>query len=311
MSESERYLDYKRKKISFGSDGNALMTLVSINAVVFLALIFFRIIFYITQTSETFFEITVAPWVKMPASLSQLAAKPWTFLVYMFSHLSLITAITNMLWLWAFGSIFQSVAGTKKIIPLYLYGGIAGAIVFIACYNLIPPLKPQLASAGLLGASASTMAIAVATTTLTPDFRFFRMLNGGIPIWVLTVLYVIIDFAGIAGAGAAYNFAHLAGGLTGFLFVYSLRKGNDWSAWMNNVYTWFMNLFTPQLQKTKSKKVKERMFYKSGDQKPFVKRSNITQQRIDEILDKINQKGYNLLSEEEKSILKRAGEADF
>jgi hypothetical protein len=72
-----------------------------------------------------------------------------------------------------------------------------------------------------------------------------------------------------------------------------------------------MNLFTPQVPKVQSRKIKEKMFYKSGDQKPFVKRSNITQQRIDEILDKINQKGYNLLTEEEKSILKRASEADF
>ena len=53
------------------------------------------------------------------------------------------------------------------------------------------------------------------------------------------------------------------------------------------------------------------MFYKTGNQKPFVKRSIVTQQRIDEILDKINQKGYHLLSEEEKSILKRAGEIEF
>jgi hypothetical protein len=128
---------------------------------------------------------------------------------------------------------------------------------------------------------------------------------------VLTALYVIIDFAGIAGASAAYSSAHLAGGLTGFAFVYSLRKGKDWSTWMNKVYDWIMNLFTPKVPKVQSKKVKERIFYKSGEQKPFIKKSNITQQRIDEILDKINQKGYNLLTEEEKNILKRAGEADF
>ena len=33
----------------------------------------------------------------------------------------------------------------------------------------------------------------------------------------------------------------------------------------------------------------------------------ITQSRIDEILDKINQKGYNSLSKEEKEALLRAG----
>src|SRR5690242_20184702 len=34
-------------------------------------------------------------------------------------------------------------------------------------------------------------------STLAPDYRIFRMLNGGIPLWVLTVLFVVIDFAAL------------------------------------------------------------------------------------------------------------------
>jgi len=37
----------------------------------------------------------------------------------------------------------------------------------------------------------------------------------------------------------------------------------------------------------------------------------VTQQRIDEILDKINQKGYHFLTDEEKELLKRASEEDL
>ncbi|MBS1497488.1 MAG: rhomboid family intramembrane serine protease, partial [Bacteroidetes bacterium] len=43
---------------------------------------------------------------------------------------------------------------------------------------------------------------------------------------------------------------------------------------------------------------------------PFTKSTNITQQRIDEILDKINQKGYHFLTDEEKQVLKKASEDD-
>src|SRR5690242_21325215 len=57
-----------------------------------------------------------------------------------------------------------------------------------------------------------------------------------------------------------------------------------------------------------NQKIKEKVFYNTGGQKPFVKRPVITQQRIDEILDKINQKGFNHLSDEEKSILERSEE---
>ncbi len=311
MGESERYLDYRRKRISLGADGNALVTLISINAVVFLIFVFIKIIYLVVQSSPGIFENTIEPWFIMTANIHGLAQKPWTFFSYMFTHTSLILALTNMLWLWVFGSIFQDITGNKKLIPLYIYGGIAGALLFIASYYLIPSIKPLITSSALQGASAATMAVAVATTTLAPNFRFFKMLNGGIPLWIVTALYIIIDLAGIARQGAPHYIVHLGGGLAGFMFVLSLKKGKDWSLWMNTFYNWFMNLFNPEKQKVPVKKIKEKVFYKTRDQKPFVKKANITQQRIDEILDKINQQGYQLLSEEEKNILKRAADADL
>jgi membrane associated rhomboid family serine protease len=311
MGESERYIGYRKKKMSLGADGNALMALISINAVIFLALVFIRVIYLIIQSPSGLFESNIVPWFTLPASVSGLAHKPWTALSYMFTHTDFILALTNMLWLWVFGSIFQEMTGNKKLIPVYIYGGVAGACVFIASSYLIPSARPLINASSLQGSNAAIMAVAVATTTLAPDYRFFKMLNGGIPLWVLTILYVVIDFAGIANDGIAYNIVHLAGGLTGFMFVVMLRKGKDGSLWMNGGYNWFMNLFNPEKKKPAVKKIKEKVFYKTGDQKPFIKKSNITQQRIDEILDKINQKGYALLTEEEKNILKRASEADL
>jgi membrane associated rhomboid family serine protease len=311
MGESERYIGYRKRKISLGADGNALMALISINAVIFIALFFIKVIYLIIQSPTDVFESNIVPWFKLPASLSSLAQRPWTFLSYMFTHTDFIFAITNMLWLWVFGSIFQEMTGNKKLIPVYVYGGIAGACFFIASCYLIPSVKPAINISSLQGSNAAIMAVAVATTTLAPDYRFFKMLNGGIPLWVLTILYVIIDFAGIARDGIAYNIVHLAGGFSGFMFVFMLRKGKDGSLWMNSMYNWIINLFNPEKKKPAVKKIREKVFYKTGDQKPFVKKSNITQQRIDEILDKINQKGYHLLTEEEKNILKRASEADF
>lgn len=311
MGESERYMGYRRPKISFGADGNALMILIAINAIFFITVWFIQIVYYTIQSPAGSFESNILPWFIMPAKISILAEKPWTFFTYMFTHTGVINVITNMIWLWAFGSILQSIAGNRKLIPVYIYGGIAGAVAFVAANYSLPPLKPLVDGSFLKGANAATMAVAVATTALAPDYRFFKMLNGGIPIWVLTLLYVIIDFAGLSGVSAAYNIAHLAGALTGFLFVFSLRKGADWSLWMNNFYDWFINIFNPEKKTVSQKRIKEKVFYNTGGQKPFTKRSNITQQRIDEILDKINQKGYHLLTEEERNILKRAGEAEL
>ena len=310
MGETDRYINYQRKKISLGADGNALMMLISINAIMFIAVWFIKIVYYILQSPDGAFDNTILPLFIMPANLSAIAHKPWTVLTYMFTHTGVIITLTNMLWLWTFGSILQNIAGNRKVIPVYIYGGLAGAVAFVAAAYWLPPLKNSINFLNLQGANAAIMAIALAATALAPDYRFFKMLNGGIPIWVLTLLFVIIDFAGIPSGAAAYHIAHLTGGLTGFMFVYSLRKGQDWSLWMNNVYDKLINLFNPVKPKVRSK-VKEAVFYKTGNQKPFVKRSNITQQRIDEILDKINQKGYHLLTDEEKNILKRAGEAEL
>lgn len=309
MGESDRYLDRRLKRISLGDDNNALMALVAINAMIFISFGLIQIIYYLTQSSSSAFHYEILRWFILPAKLSTLATLPWTVLTYMFVHTGVIYTLINMLWLWVFGTILQNLSGNSKIIPVYIYGGLAGATLFIASSYGIPQLHNEVEYSFMMGGNASIMAVAIATTTLSPDYRMFKRLNGGIPLWVLTLLYIIIDFAG--SGGAAQRMAHLGGGLIGFLFIISLRRGYDWSIWMNKVYSWFMNLFNPDKRKREPERIREKVFYNTQGQKPYTRRPAITQQRIDEILDKINQKGYKHLSEEEKNILKKARETDF
>ncbi len=312
MGESDRYSNFRqpRKRLTLGQDGNALMALFSINIIFFIILFTIKVVYFFFQKDESLFTSQVMQYFAMPAQLVHLSERPWTILTYMFTHVNIIQILSNMLWLWAFGFILQELTGNKKLIPVYIYGGVVGGLVFILANYLIPPLRPSIGTALLLGGNASTMAVAVATTTLAPDFRFFRNLNGGIPIWVLTMVYILIDFAGIASLGAGYSLSHLGGAAAGFLFVYLLRKDKDGSIWMNSFYNWCMNLFNPD-KKKKAVSIKEKVFYNTEGRKPYKKTANITPQRVDEILDKINQKGYHFLTDEEKSILKRAAEEDL
>lgn len=312
MGESDRYQDYKRlkrRRFSLGQDNNALMALFTINVIFFLLLLTIQVVYFFYQQTPLQYYTQVVQWFELPASLTKLSERPWTLLTYMFSDTGsgLMRILSNMLWLWAFGYILQEMAGNDKIIPIYIYGGLLGGIVFITANYLIPALRPYTADSALLGANASTMAVAMATTSLAPGYRFFTQLRGGIPIWVLMAIYIFIDFAGVASMSAAYSLSHLAGALAGFLFVVFLRRGQDGSVWMNRFYNWLINLFTPAKTAT-SKSVKEKIFYNTGNRNPFSKSSIITQQRIDEILDKINLKGYHFLTEEEKQILKKAAE---
>ncbi len=310
MGEADRYQDYKRPKTSFrlGDDGNALVALFAINVIFFLLLLLIEVGYNYSQRKEADYYNEIVRWFAVPGSFSAFIKKPWTLFIYMFGDVKpeLIRLISNMIWLWAFGSLLQRMEGNSRLIPIYIYGGIAGGLFFMGAHYIIPSLQPLRGSAALLGANTGVMAVAMATTTLSPNFRFFTQIGSGIPIWVLTAIYIFIDLASI-GSNPAYGIAHLGAALAGFLFIVLLRRGRDGSVWMNRSYTYITTMFEPG-KKTAKQNIREKVFYETGGRKPFNKTSHITQQRVDEILDKINQKGYEQLTEEEKQILRKASE---
>lgn len=305
MPLEERY----RKRMVLGQDGNHLVNLIVTIAVVFLIFKLIFVIYHIADLSKEAYYSHIFDWFILPADFGKMAMRPWTLLTYMFMHDGVFHVLGNLLWLWAFGFIMQDLAGNGKIVPVFLYGGFAGALFFVLSYNIFPKLVAVSEFATLQGASAGVMAVAVATTMLAPDYRIFPMLNGGIPLWVLTLIFVIIDFATIPVSNTGGHLAHIAGGAMGFFFSYQMRKGNDWSLWMNNFFDWVTNLFNPDKPK-KIPPAKQKYFYKVGKTSPYRKVPHVTQKRIDEILDKINQKGFRFLTDEEKEILRRASEDD-
>lgn len=290
-----------------GQPDNALMWLFVFNVVFFLILLTIKAAVAVNDNSDAVFYSQVLNWFTLPAEITKLGGRPWTILTSMFSDIELMRAGSNMLWLWAFGSILQNLTGNRKLIPIYLYGGFAGALLFIVAAYLIPSNKAIINSLGLLGANASVMAVAASATMLAPDYRLFKHIRNGIPLRVFTVVYFIIDLAAVAQGPGAIVISHIGGALAGVLFVYLLGNGKDGSVWMNNLYTGFMNMFNPNKNKTENP-LKEKVFYNTGNRQPYNKTSHITQQRVDEILDKINQKGYSQLTKEEKEILKKASE---
>jgi membrane associated rhomboid family serine protease len=293
------------RNILLGQDNNALVFLFAVNALVFVFINFVKIIYYLSDIPEEFFYRQILNWLTMPAPFDGFLGRPWTLLTYMFTHHSVWHLLSTSLWLWCFGYILQDLAGNNKLIPIYLYGGLVGGLVFLLGNNMVPVLERGIANTSpLLGAGAAVMAIAVATTTLAPDYRIFPLINGGIPLWVLTAIFVAIDFATLASGNGAIAAGHLAGGVVGYLFIHQLRRGRDWGAWMISLMNWFDDLFSPE-KKHRTKSPKDKLHYQS-DRKPYQKISNVTQQRLDAILDKINQEGYQYLTDEEKEFLKRA-----
>lgn len=307
------YQQRNHHKLSIGQDGNTLTALLAINLTVFAILAFIKVVYYFSFSTSGvgLFDAQIFKYFSLPADLHQFITRPWTLLTHMFVHdtVNVWHIVGNMLWLWAFGYILQDLTGNKNLVPLYIYGGLAGAVAYGLMFNLIPTLKVQLPYAEAFGASAAVMAIAIGTTKLAPGYRIFPMLNGGIPLWVITVIYLIIDLAQIPFGNAGGHIAHLGGAAMGYAYVSAMQRGQDWGAWMNNFFDWVNNLFDPDKPK-KGTSPKTTLYYNSKVQ-PYKKANIITQQRVDEILDKISQKGYGSLSEDEKEMLKRASQEDL
>ena len=298
------------RKILLGQDNNALVFLFAVNALIFVIINFIKIVYYLSDIPLDFFYKQILNWFTLPAAMDSLVSRPWTLVTYMFTHHSIWHLISSMLWLWCFGYILQDLTGNSKLIPIYLYGGFVGGIVFLLTNNLFPVLERNiLTTEPMIGAGAAVIAIAVATTTLAPDYRLFPLINGGIPLWVLTMIFVAIDFATLASGNAGIGAGHLAGGAIGYVFIRQMRRGVDWGGWMIQFMHWLDDLFSPEKKHTKKGKG-EKLFYQS-DRKPFNKISNITQQKLDQILDKINQEGYQFLTDEEKEFLKRASSEEL
>lgn len=307
-----RYYQQKRgQRLSIGQDGNALTMLIAIQLVVFVILAFIKVIYYFTHGAEglALYNRDILDWVALPASGNTFLTRPWTLLTHMFVHDAVWHLIANMLWLWAFGYILQDLAGNKKIFPIFFYGALAGAAVFMLSYNLIPALR-EVSDAKALGASAGVMAIAIGTTVMSPNYRIFPMINGGIPLWIVTLIFTVIDLATIPYNNPGGHLAHLAGAGMGYIFVQQLRRGHDWGGWINAFFEWTNDLFNPSKPSARSQSPKTHLYYKSTVQ-PYKKTVHLTQQKVDEILEKIHQKGYHSLSEDEKDVLKRASKEDL
>lgn len=300
------------KRLLSTLDNNSLVMLIIIHLVIFVLFSLVNVFYFFTFTEDAarikFFEDIYAN-LAIPARFSDFLKKPWTLFTHMFYHFEVWHLISNMIWLWIFGYILHDMTGNRKIIPIFIYGGLGGAAAYLLSYNLIPVLH-AFANSNAIGASAGVMAVAVATTMISPGYRIFPFINGGIPLWIITMIFVIIDLAALPINNHGGHIAHLGGALSGYLFIVFYRNGYDGSAWMNNFYDWFTNLFNPEKPPRSAKRAREKLYYKSSDD-PYKKTMNLTQQRVDEILDKISQTGYGSLTSEEKELLKRASKEDL
>src|SRR6201986_2361216 len=122
------------KMLRSGSRANLL---IGINVFVYL-LINIPSVFEQFILRSDFINTYSNDYLALPSYLPKLLTRFWTPLTYMFMHAGILHILFNMLWLFWMGQIFEEFLGNKRIVGLYLLGGLSGAFLFIASYNIFP-----------------------------------------------------------------------------------------------------------------------------------------------------------------------------
>jgi membrane associated rhomboid family serine protease len=274
--------------------GSALIKLIYINTAVFVFLAIFSIIGFLIRNQEL--PSRILDLLAVPASLNALKMKPWTLLTYMFTHKEILHILFNMLWLYWFGIIFLEYLDQKKLVAVYLLGGLSGALVYIISFNVFPAFKEVVDESVAIGASASVMAIVIAIAAYVPDYSVNLLLLGRIKIKYLAlgifIFTSVMDFSVNSGG----KLAHIGGALFGYIYTLNLRRGKDMGRGINRIIDFIATLFKPR----KNLKV---TYKKPADDYEYNKARADHQELINKILEKISKGGYDSLTKEEKDIL--------
>jgi membrane associated rhomboid family serine protease len=285
-------------KQAFQRYNNGHVQLIIINVAIFLSLAVLNL-FSVWFGAEPFFEALFRQ-LAIPAAFSEFIQRPWTIITYAFVHDlgSIFHIFFNMLVFYWFGRLFVEYLGSDKLVSVYVLGFLAGGILYLLVYNLIPFYQSENLPV-MVGASAAVYSVVVACATLIPNYTFYLLFLGPVRIKYIAAFYIVLSFLGTVGSNAGGNIAHLGGALMGFVYIKQLQAGVNWGGWVTIFLEWVKGLFKP------GPKVK--VSYRSSSQrrKESAKSTSdrISQDEIDAILDKISAGGYESLTREEKEKL--------
>ncbi len=233
---------------------------------------------------------------------------PWVIITHMFTHVGFFHLLFNMLILYWFGRIAGDLLGDHRMLPLYLYSGLAGAFAFLITAPLI-----YAGSSTVHGASAAIMGIVAAAGMTAPDYQMRLLLLGDVRLKYIVAGLLAIYVIGIANMdNLGGHMAHLGGAAFGFFYVYMLRRGTDLTNGFNRILSFFKKPIH-QARRPVKRKVTMEVSHRSANRKsdsdlPTDQAYRGEQERLDAILDKIKQSGYETLSTEDKKYLDDASQ---
>ncbi len=225
---------------------------------------------------------------------------PWQLFTYLFMHANFWHIFLNMFALWMFGMELENIWGSKKFMGYYLMCGIGAGLANLLIAPLFTSIGPTI------GASGAVYGVLIAFAMLFPDRPIYLYFLFPIKAKYFVAVYVIIEILSVGSNSGIAHVAHLGGGLIGFIYLLITK---------NNIYSLFRFNKQPKVTIKKPTSIYRNRFYEkynSGNEEVsdadyYIEKKDgdedISQEKVDEILDKISKYGYQNLSEEEKRIL--------
>lgn len=265
-------------------------------------LIFLNVALYIIALplfySFSYKAFVYPSWLALSSSLDSFGLNPWTVFSYMFLHAGFLHLLFNMMVLHFAGRLFSTFFTQRQMLGLYILTGIFSGLVFVGVYSMLG------ISTKLVGASGAIMGVLIATAVYAPYMELRLALIGRVKLWQVALVLLLFDLVQLPIENSGGHLAHLAGALFGFIYIKTLQRGFDLSKPISILQDFFEDL-----QKPKKKKPPFKAVHKNSNINTTNTNFNkdINQKKIDDILDKISQSGYDSLTKEEKEFLFKAG----
>ena len=271
-------MELKNKINLYISNLNIVEKIILINVVVYLLPFILKTILFLFGIND----LSVLNWLTISADLSELIFKPWSLLTYGFLHGSLSHIFWNMIIFYYFGNIIYNLFGEKLIINLFLSGIVIGGITYVFSYNVFPAFKNV--NSVMIGASAGVMSVLFFLTSYSPNYKI-RLIFFDVKIIYIALFLFFYDIIQIPLNNSGGHIAHIGGAVWGYYYCIKYNNGSD-----------LVGIFSSFFKRSKPK-----FNFKPKNNKSF------DQNKIDSILDKISDSGYDSLSKSEKEYLFNAG----
>lgn len=272
---------------------NGIVHLIILLATCYILFNVLKVILIIANDHPQTVGLIMRPYVALGNGVEWLS-KPWTIITFFLVELKLFTLLTNILWLYFFGSALQSLVGYREIFPLFLISNIIGGLLFILMRTFFPTVSSELY---LQGALLGILALGSAALFIAPTYRYYISENFSFPLWIGFLIFLILNV--VLKFNNLTFYILIAGvALVAWIYTGMLKRGIRWG---NNLYK-----IVDKLNKRFDKDYKKAAVYDSK-KIPHLKQSRheLKEVQINNLLEKIHQNGLSSLSKEEHKLLEK------